>query len=122
MEKTNPSSDDSFEKLEVWQRALEVAVRLHELLRECRDFGFRQQITGSADSMSANIAEGAERNTKPEFRQFLGYAKGSAGETRSRLYIAKRLGYVSAGESEHLFDELRRISRMIHSLIRSLER
>ena len=114
--------DESFEKLEVWQRSLEIAVRLHELLRDCRDFGFRQQITDSADSISANIAEGAERNTKPEFRQFLGYAKGSAGETRSRLYIAKRLGYVSAAEADVLLDELRRISRMIHALIQSLDR
>jgi four helix bundle protein len=115
-------SDDTFEKLDVWQRSLEVAVRMHELLRECRDFGFRQQITDSADSMSANISEGAERNTRPEFRQFLGYAKGSAGETRSRLYIAKRLGYISAAEADQLLDELRRISRMIHALIQSLNR
>ena len=95
---------------------------MHQLLRDCRDFGFRQQITGSADSVSANIAEGAERNTKPEFRQFLGYAKGSAGETRSRLYIAKRIGYIPASEADHLLDELRRISRMIHALIQSLQR
>jgi hypothetical protein len=69
-----------------------------------------------------HIAEGAERNTKPEFRQFLGYAKGSAGETHSRLYIAKRLGYISAAEADVLLDELRRISRMIHALIQSLDR
>jgi len=48
--------DESFEKLEVWQRSLEIAVRLHELLRDCRDFGFRQQITDSADSISALAA------------------------------------------------------------------
>lgn len=114
-------SDESFEKLEVWQRSLDLAVQMHELLRECRDYGFRQQITDSADSISANIAEGAERNTKPEFKQFLGYAKGSAGETRSRLYIAKRLGYIAVGDSDRLLDELRRVSRMIHGLIRSLE-
>ncbi len=116
-----PEPHETFEKLEVWQRALEVAVRIHELLRDCRDFGFRQQITDSADSISANIAEGAERNTRPEFRQFLGYAKGSAGETRSRLYIAKRLGCVSTENADPLLDELRRISRMIHALIKSLE-
>jgi four helix bundle protein len=114
--------DETFEKPEVWQRSLEVAVRMHELLRECRDFGFRQQITNSADSISANISEGAERNTKPEFRQFLGYAKGSAGETRSRLYIAKRLGYIPASEADQLLEKLRRISRMTHALIQSLDR
>lgn len=113
--------DESFEKLEVWQRAFEVAVKVHLLLRDCRDLGFRQQITDSADSISANIAEGAERNTKPEFRQFLGYAKGSAGETRSRLYIARRLGYVTEADADTLLDELRRVSRMLNGLIRSLE-
>ena len=111
--------DESFERLEVWQRALEMSVRLHELFR---DFAFRDQITDSSDSISSNIAEGAERNTRPEFKQFLGYAKGSAGETRSRLYIAKRLGYLSAADADKILDELRRVSRMLKGLIDSLDR
>ena len=115
-------SDESFEKLEVWRRSIDVAVRIHELLRDCRDFGYRNQITDSADSISSNIAEGAERNTKPEFKQFLGYAKGSAGETRSRLYIGQRLGYFTAQDADSLLDELRRISKMINGLIDSLDR
>jgi len=112
-------SDESFEKLAVWPRSLDVAVKA--LLRDRRDFGFCQQITGSADSISANIAEGAERNTKLEFRQLLGYAAGSAGETRSRLYIARRLGYVDEADADLLLDERRRVSRMLNGLIRSLE-
>jgi len=115
-------SDESFEKLEVWRRSIDVAVRLHELLRDCRNFGYRNQITDSADSISSNLAEGAERNTKPEFKQFLGYTKGSAGETRSRLYIGQRLGYFAKSDAEALLDELRRIARMISGLIDSLDR
>ena len=115
-------SDESFEKLEVWRRSIDVAVRIHELLRDCRDFGYRNQIADSADSISSNIAEGAERNTKPEFKQFLGYAKGSAGETRSRLYIGQRLGYFTSQDADGLLDELRRISKMINGLIDSLDR
>ncbi len=115
-------SDETFEKLEVWQRSIDAAVRIHVLLGDCRHFGYRNQITDSGDSISSNIAEGAERNTKPEFKQFLGYAKGSAGETRSRLYIGQRLGYVSQQDSDALLDELRRISRMISGLIDSLDR
>jgi four helix bundle protein len=115
-------NDESFEKLEVWRRSIDVAVKIHELLRDCRDFEYRNQITDSADSISANIAEGAERNTRPEFKQFLGYAKGSAGESRSRLYIGRRLGYFSQQDAEMLLDELRRISRMINGLIVSLDR
>jgi four helix bundle protein len=115
-------NDETFEKLEVWRRAIDVAVRIHELLRDCRDFGYCHQITDSGDSISSNLAEGAERNTKPEFKQFLGYAKGSAGETRSRLYIGQRLGYFSSQDADTLLDELRRISRMTNGLIESLDR
>jgi four helix bundle protein len=113
--------DETFEKLEVWQRAIEVGARMHELLRDTRDFGYRDQITGSADSISANIAESAERITRREFRQFVGYAKGSAGETRSRLYIGRRLGYFTNADADALLDELRRISRMLNGLIESLD-
>ena len=115
-------NDESFEKLEVWRRSIEVPANIHLALADCRDFGYRNQITDSTDSISANIAEGAERNTKPEFRQFLGYAKGSAGETRSRLYIGQRLGCVTQPTAEGPLDGLRRISRMINGLIDSLDR
>ena len=115
-------NDETFEKLEVWRRAIDVAVHIHESLRDCRDFAYRHQITDSADSISSNIAEGAERNTKPKFKQFLGYAKGSAGETRSRLYIGPRLGYFRSEDADALLDELRRISRMTNGLIESLDR
>ena len=95
---------------------------LHELLRNCRDLGLRQQIADPADSILANLAEGAERNPRPEFRQFPGCAKGAAGETRSRLHIGKRLGCLPADMADQLPDELRRIPRMIPALIQSLDR
>jgi four helix bundle protein len=45
-------------------------------------------------SVPSNIAEGAERLSRKEFAQFLGYAKGSAGELRTQIIIASRLGYI----------------------------
>lgn len=42
-------------------------------------------------SISNNIAEGFERETAKEFTRFLYIARGSAGEVRSMLYIAKDL-------------------------------
>ena len=72
--------------------------------------------------ISDNIAEGAERRGKTEFKQFLGYAKGSAGEARSQVLRALALGYMPAETGRELAAELREISRMIHGLIDSLER
>ena len=71
------NSDDTCEKLAVWQRAQAISIEVYRLLTERKDWGFKDQITRSTNSIADNIAEGAERPGKAEYRQFLGYAKGS---------------------------------------------
>ncbi len=79
----------SFEELEVWKLGCRLAVvRIYEVLKECRDFGLKDQMTRAAVSISRNIAEGAERDSKQEFVRFLHIAKGSAAELRTQVYIA----------------------------------
>jgi four helix bundle protein len=51
-----------------------------------------------------NISEGYERDNNKEFRNFLGYAKGSAGEVRSMLYIALDLNYISKDDFDKEFN------------------
>lgn len=120
--RTMRPADESFEKLEVWRRSHALSIEVYRLLRDCRDWGFKDQITRSANSIADNIAEGAERRGKAEFQQFLSYAKGSAGETRSQMQRAIALGYMPADAGQGLITELREISRMIHGLINSLDR
>ena len=57
---------NSFEELDVWKRACRLAVKIYETLRDCRDYGLKDQMTRSAVSMASNIAEGAEGNNKVE--------------------------------------------------------
>lgn len=114
------ADEQSFEKLEVWRRSHVLSIEIYRLLTDCRDWGFKDQITRSANSISDNIAEGAERCGKAEFRQFLSYAKGSAGETRSQILRAIALGYLVPDDGRRLKSELVEISRMIHGLIKSL--
>jgi four helix bundle protein len=113
---------ETFEKLEVWRRSHDLSVEIYRLLADCRDWGFKDQITRSANSIADDIAEGTEPSGKAEFKQFLSYAKGSAGETRSQVMRATALGYLSAETGERLREELVAISRMIHGLIKSLDR
>ena len=113
--------DETFEKLEVWRRSHALSIEVYQLLADCRDWGFKDQITRSANSISDNVAEGAERPGKAEYRQFVGYAKGSAGETRSQVLRARALGYIALETSDRLLAELREISRMLHGLYNSLK-
>jgi hypothetical protein len=53
-----------FEDLDVWKHASRLCVEIYKGLKECRDSGFKDQITRTALSIPSNIAEGYERNIK----------------------------------------------------------
>ena len=111
----------TFEKLEAWELARNLAVQVYKNFGRCRDFGFRDQICRSAMSISSNAAEGVERNSPSEFRNFLGVAKGSAGELRSQLILANDLGYIPRDNFQSLLDQSVRVSQMLGGLIRSIQ-
>ena len=71
-----------FEDIISWQKAKELSVSIYKILKSDTDFGFRNQIEKASVSVMNNIAEGFERQTNNEFRQFLYIAKGSCGEVR----------------------------------------
>lgn len=111
--------DDTFENLEVWRDAIELAARVYELFRECRDFSFRDQIHRAAVSISNNIAEGYERDSNVEFIRFLFIAKGSCGEVRSQTYVAHRVKLLSNDDSAQLIADAKRLSKRIMKLIQA---
>jgi four helix bundle protein len=107
----------NYEKLEVWQRSVEVSVQVYQLLTNSRDFGFKDQICRSAVSVPSNIAEGCERIHLKEKVNFLSIAKGSVGELKTQLIIGGRIGHIPAKNAEQLIAECETLSRMIGALI-----
>ena len=99
-----PSTPRRFEDLIAWQRGHELQVALMGVVRACQtaDPGLADQLRRAARSVTANIAEGFERNTRGDFARFLAMAKGSAGEIRSHLYEARDAGLLSTDEFEVL--------------------
>ena len=85
---------NSFEKLAVWQRSCRLSVDLYNVLKNCKDYGLKDQMTRAAVSIPSNIAEGYERRSTTEYLQFLAIAKGSSGELRTQLYIAAELAII----------------------------
>lgn len=82
---------NSFEDLDVWKRSCRLSVKVYELLAGCHDYGLKGQMTRAAVSIASNIAEGAERQSAPEYKRFLHIAKGSAAELRTQIYIADKV-------------------------------
>ena len=85
----------SFEEMEVYQKALSFGAKVYKLTLSnqqiSRDFGLKDQLQRAALSISNNIAEGFERETKKELIRFLYFSKGSAGECRNMLNFLKLL-------------------------------
>ncbi len=68
-----------------------------------------------------NIAEGFDRGTNRELKQFLTIARGSAAEVRSMLIIAPELGYIDAEKQQHLLGLAKEISKLLTGFIKSLQ-
>lgn len=116
---------DRFENIDAWQAARHLARDVYGITSEGafrRDFGLRDQMRRSAVSTMSNIAEGFERDGNKEFRQFLSIAKGSCGEVRSQLYIARDVGYLDDQTYERLHKEATRVSELVSGLMRYLRR
>jgi len=116
---------ESFEDLHVYQRARELANAIYSLTRQgafARDYGLADQIRRAAVSIMSNIAEGFERGAKTEFIQFLFIAKGSCGEVRAQLEIARDQDYIPQSGYDSLLDLARRISGMLSNFIAHLQR
>jgi len=112
----------SFEDLEVWKKSCRLSVRLYDLLKDCRDYGIKDQMLRSSISIPSNIAEGSERKSVPDFRRFINIAQGSAAELRTQIYISKEVKILSEIEAKELVQELKSISRMLQSLHGSLKK
>ena len=107
----------SFEDLTVWKEGMRLCVDVYALLKECRDYGFRDQIQRSSVSIPSNIAEGFERQTDKEFVQYLFIAKGSCAELRTQLYLASELKIIEKQQGLELIDRTKKLSSMLQKLI-----
>ena len=108
------------ERLVVWQRSRRLAVGVYRELADCRDFGFKDQITRSALSLPSNIAEGMERRSVKEKVHFLWIAKGSCGELRTQILIGSDIAYIAQPLADNWIAETRELSKMLCGLINKI--
>ena len=111
---------ERFEDIIAWQKAMDMSVHIYKDFENSKDYGFKDQIQRASVSVMNNIAEGLERKTNNEFKQFLFIAKGSCGEVRSMLYLANELNKISESNFCTYCKLSEEISKILSGLIKAL--
>ena len=88
------------EKLDVWKKSARLSADVYKAFKECRDYGFKDQITRAGLSIPSNIAEGMEKESYKEQVRFLDIAKGSTAEFATQTYIGIDIGYIDKIEGK----------------------
>jgi len=115
---------EKFEELEVWKLSMELCAEIYKLTNTelfSKDFGLKDQIRRSAVSVPSNISEGFERDSRNQFIYFLTIAKGSCGELRTQLKIAKALNYIKEKEYTLLNEKCLSTSKQLAGFITYLK-
>ena len=113
-----------FEKLKVWQKAIKLTIKIHELTRKFPKeelYILTSQIKRASDSIALNIAEGSTGQSNREFRQFVNYSARSALEVVSCLFIGRERKIINEKDFHLVYDETEEIIKMLHGLRNSLK-
>ena len=112
-------------RLEAWKQSMDLVIEIYRTTENFPGqevYGLTNQIRRAAVSIPSNIAEGAARQTKKEFSNYLHMAQGSLSELDTQIEIASRLGYLNDKTWRILDQRMERIDKMITGLIRHLSK
>jgi len=111
-------------KLDVWQKSMELVREIYQTTSafpKSEEYGLSSQMRRAAVSVPSNLAEGAARKGKNEFKQFLNIAQGSLSELDTQVELAHMLGYTAIERHRELMSKMTEISKMLFGLTNSLK-
>jgi four helix bundle protein len=112
-----------FEKLDVWQNAVDFAGSVYDASRPFppdERFGLTSQMRRAAVSISSNVAEGSSRASDADFSRFIEIAYGSLMEVVSQAHVAKQQHFLAQSAFEPFYQQSERLARMLSGLRSSL--
>jgi len=109
----------SFEKLDVWKEAIQLAVKTYkitDLYPSEEKFGLISQMRRCSVSVSSNIAEGTARLTNKDKAHFMTIAYSSSFELLNQTIISKELDFISEDNYKNIRLDLESITNKINAL------
>ena len=110
-----------FEDLIVWQKSHALTLRVYKVTKTYpRDelFGLTSQMRRSAVSVTANIAEGFSKKSKPDKARILNISQASLEELRYYFILSRDLGYLPADSAWNDLDE---VGRLLGGYVRGIQ-
>jgi len=113
-----------YEKLDVWQKAMQFASDVMESMSMISSNGYHQEILqkteGSAAGIAAAIAMGKSYSSKHDFARHLYQARGSMYQTMTQLDLLKRKGVISSDKFTEFDATGNQLTAMLTALIKSI--
>jgi|SRR5271165_4542042 len=108
-----------YRDLRAWQQAMALVTDVYRVTRMFPKeelYGLTSQVRRAAVSIPSKFAEGHGRNSRNEFRQYIGQARGSLSELETQLEIAKNLGYPKDQAADTLMKQADAVGKMLTGL------
>jgi len=121
---SDQSSVESYRDLEVWQRGITLVERVYEVTDRFPDreqYELTSQLRRAVVAIPSNIAEGWGYSSRDQYVYYLEQARSSLLEVETQLIIAERLSYITEDMRNDLLRETTTESKMLLSLMRSLQ-
>lgn len=113
----------SVKDLKVYDLSLQICIDVYHAT-ECFPpedrFGLTSQMRRAVVSIGSNLAEGASRITKQDYKHFVAIARGSAAELLFQLEVAKKLKFITEKSAKSLQEKIEEIMKMLSGLLKSL--
>lgn len=116
---------ERFEDMRAWQQARALANLIYDATDQgqfSRDFELRNQIRAASGSVMHNVAEGFDAGSDAEFILFLKYARRSASEVQSEIYLALDRNYVLESVFRQIYEKATEVKKTINALISYLRK
>lgn len=113
-----------FEDIEAWKSARKLMNLVYDITSSQlfdQDRDLKRQLRTAATSSMANIAEGFDAGSDPEFQRFLRMAQRSATEVQSHLYVAIDRRYIDRAAFDTVFGQAQETRRLIGGFIKYLQ-
>jgi four helix bundle protein len=109
----------SFEKLDVWQRSIDLVKDIYLLTKSFPDdekFGIISQVRRAAVSVPNNISEGTSRTSPKDQANFIQLAYSSLMEVLNLMIVSKRLQYINEDQYLPIREAIEEISNKLNAL------